>query len=57
MEPKSSVPFPKQPATGPYPETNISSPYLPLYFQNIQPNIMLPSMIRSFTNDLSFLSQ
>jgi len=31
MNPEGSLPCTQQPATGPYPEADSSSPYLPIY--------------------------
>jgi len=45
MEPKDSLTDSQEPATGPYPESDASSPHLPLYFPEIH-YIILPSMPR-----------
>jgi hypothetical protein len=42
MEPKSS----EDPATGTYPETDESSPHLPILFPKNNNNIIFPSMPR-----------
>ena len=43
MEPKSSSPDSQVPATCPYPEPALSSPYSPFYFRKIHLNIILSS--------------
>jgi len=47
MEPEGSLPCSQEPAIGPYPEPNESSPYHPTYFSKIHSNIILPPMLRS----------
>jgi len=38
MEPEGSLPFLQKSATGPYPEPDESSPYVPLCFPKIHSN-------------------
>jgi hypothetical protein len=42
VEPEGSVPYSQQSATGPYPELDESSPYLPILFSKIHFNIIIP---------------
>jgi len=48
MEPEGSLPISQQPATGPYPQPEVSSPHLTTIFTlNIDSNIIIPSTPRS----------
>jgi hypothetical protein len=44
MEPEGSLLCLQEPATGPYPEPDKSSPHLPPYSPKIHSNIIFPSM-------------
>jgi hypothetical protein len=54
MEPEGLLPCSQQPATGPYPEPDASSPQLRPYFPKIHSNIILSPMLRSSENCLPF---
>jgi hypothetical protein len=41
IEPEGSLPCAQEPATGPYPQPDESSPYYPILFLNIQLHIIL----------------
>jgi len=43
MEPEVSLPCSQQPAIGPYPEPDASSPHIPTYFPKIHSNIIFRS--------------
>jgi hypothetical protein len=43
MEPEGSLLHSLEPATCPYPEPNLSSPFPPYHFSKIHFNIMVPS--------------
>jgi hypothetical protein len=42
MEPDGSLPCSQQPATGPYPEPDASTPHLTTLFPKIHSNVILP---------------
>jgi hypothetical protein len=54
MEPEGSLPCTQQPATGPYPQPDESSPHIPPYLRMFHSNIIFPSTPRSSKWSLSF---
>jgi hypothetical protein len=54
MEPESSLPCSQEPSTGPYPESDESSPYDPIYFFKTLP--VLPCHLRLGLPNGLFLS-
>jgi hypothetical protein len=53
METGGSLPCSQQPATGPYPEPDASSPHSPNLFPNVHSNSVFPSMSKSSKRSVS----